>query len=435
MGFPSLVARSVCHRHGGFEPPFDVEQHPTLVGVVSDRLHEQIMANAVKEGPDIEIEHPVLAPTTLASHGQRTMGASPRPHTLQSHLVAVPAVPGRRRLRLRHHRHRHTAQVLPAVLHRHRDPARVLRRGHGPPHRRLDHPTGVWTTQAARNLLLRYGHQLADAQALVRDRASQFIDAFDEIFRTEGCKVLTTPVSTPVANAFAERWIGTLRRELLNRTIIWNRRQLHRSLRTTPPASGPPHRRLDHPSRPPAAPLRPPTRRRPGARARPRQPFIDAFDEIFRTEGCKVLTTPVSTPVANAFAERWIGTLRRELLNRTIHVANSRGSSSTTSITTTRTGPTVPRSATTRRHPPRPARQTPPSRENGPLWRTHQRVPKCRLTSHDTVFGTHRKHLPSQWVRPRTGACDPTAEHGRSADDACAPTQYDLGSPRTLWDT
>ena len=70
---------SVSHRHGGFEPPFDVEQNPTLVGVVSDRLHEQIMANAVKEGPDIEIEHPVLVPTTLASHGQRAVGASPRP--------------------------------------------------------------------------------------------------------------------------------------------------------------------------------------------------------------------------------------------------------------------------------------------------------------------------------------------------------------------
>ena len=70
---------SVSHRHGGFEPPLDVEQHPTLVGVVSDRPHEQIMANAVEEGPDIEIEHPVLAPTTLASHGQRVVGASPRP--------------------------------------------------------------------------------------------------------------------------------------------------------------------------------------------------------------------------------------------------------------------------------------------------------------------------------------------------------------------
>ena len=120
-----------------------------------------------------------------------------------------------------------------------------------------DHPTGVWTTQAARNLLLQHGHQLADAQALVRDRASQFIDAFDEIFRTEGMKILTTPVRTPVANAFAERWIGTLRRELLDRTIIWNRRQLnnlvvdyidhynthrpHRSLDQRPPvATNPP---------------------------------------------------------------------------------------------------------------------------------------------------------------------------------------------------
>ena len=91
-----------------------------------------------------------------------------------------------------------------------------------------DHPTGVWTTQAARNLLLQHGHQLADAQALVRDRASQFIDAFDEIFRTERMKILKTPVRTPVANAFAERWIGTLRRELLDRTIIWNQRQLKR---------------------------------------------------------------------------------------------------------------------------------------------------------------------------------------------------------------
>ena len=60
----------------------------------------------------------------------------------------------------------------------------------------------------------------------MRDRGSQFIRAFDEIFRTEGCKVLKTPIQTPVANAFAERWIGTLRRELLDRTIIWNRRQL-----------------------------------------------------------------------------------------------------------------------------------------------------------------------------------------------------------------
>ncbi len=89
-------------------------------------------------------------------------------------------------------------------------------------------PTGPWTTQAARNLFLHHADQLTSARALVRDRGSQFIDTFDEIFRTEGLKILKTPVRTPVANSFAERWIGTLRRELLDRTIIWNRHQLER---------------------------------------------------------------------------------------------------------------------------------------------------------------------------------------------------------------
>jgi len=87
-------------------------------------------------------------------------------------------------------------------------------------------PTGPWTTQAARNLFGRHSDRLTRARALVRDRGSQFIDSFDEIFRTEGFKILKTPVRTPVANAFAERWIGSLRREVLNRNIIWNRRQL-----------------------------------------------------------------------------------------------------------------------------------------------------------------------------------------------------------------
>ncbi|MFT7649175.1 MAG: putative transposase [Candidatus Poriferisodalaceae bacterium] len=89
-------------------------------------------------------------------------------------------------------------------------------------------PTGHWTTQAARNLFLRHPDRFADTQALVRDRGSQFIDSFDEIFRTEGLKICKTPVRTPVANTFAERWIGTLRRELLDRTIIWNQHQLER---------------------------------------------------------------------------------------------------------------------------------------------------------------------------------------------------------------
>lgn len=75
-----------------------------------------------------------------------------------------------------------------------------------------------------------HSEKLSNAKALVRDRGSQFTRPFDEVFRTEGIKVLKTPVRTPVANSIPERWIGTLRRELLDRTIIWNQRQLQRLL-------------------------------------------------------------------------------------------------------------------------------------------------------------------------------------------------------------
>ncbi|MCB0990099.1 MAG: integrase core domain-containing protein [Acidimicrobiales bacterium] len=92
-------------------------------------------------------------------------------------------------------------------------------------------PTGEWTTQAARNLFMSHAERLEGARALVRDRGSQFVDAFDEAFRTEGFKILKTPVRVPVANTFAERWIGSIRRELLDRTIVWNRQQLERLVR------------------------------------------------------------------------------------------------------------------------------------------------------------------------------------------------------------
>ena len=116
-----------------------------------------------------------------------------------------------------------------------------------------NHPTGVWVTQAARNPFLRHADRLAGTRALARDRTNQFIDAFDEIFRTKRTKILKTPVRTPVANAFAERWTGTLRRELLDRTITWNRRQLNKLVvdYIDHYNTHQPHRSLDQ--RPPAA--------------------------------------------------------------------------------------------------------------------------------------------------------------------------------------
>jgi putative transposase len=76
-------------------------------------------------------------------------------------------------------------------------------------------PTGAWTTQAARNLLMGCDRRI---RFLVRDGAGQFIAAFDDVFRSDGATIIRTPPYTPVANAYAERWIGTVRRELLDRT-------------------------------------------------------------------------------------------------------------------------------------------------------------------------------------------------------------------------
>jgi putative transposase len=86
-------------------------------------------------------------------------------------------------------------------------------------------PTGDWTTQAARGLMMRAEPRI---QFLIRDGAGQFAGAFDEIFRSDGATIIRTPPYTPVANAYAERWVGTVRRELCDRTLIWNHRHLER---------------------------------------------------------------------------------------------------------------------------------------------------------------------------------------------------------------
>ena len=89
-------------------------------------------------------------------------------------------------------------------------------------------PTGAWTTQAARNLMMCYDRTI---RFLIRDGTGEFIMAFDEIFRSDGTIIIRTPPRTPVANAYAERFVGTVRRELLDRTLVWNRRQLEQLLR------------------------------------------------------------------------------------------------------------------------------------------------------------------------------------------------------------
>jgi putative transposase len=84
------------------------------------------------------------------------------------------------------------------------------------------HPTGEWTTQQARNLLLDLGDEAHRVKFMIRDRSSNFTAAFDAILADAGIQTVLCNVRTPRMNAIAERWIGGCRRELLDRTLIWN---------------------------------------------------------------------------------------------------------------------------------------------------------------------------------------------------------------------
>jgi putative transposase len=91
-------------------------------------------------------------------------------------------------------------------------------------------PTGAWVAQQARNLS--FTGVFERVRFLIHDRDSKFTAAFDEIFRSEGIKILHTPVRAPQANAYAERFVRTVRGECLDWLLILGRRHLERVLRT-----------------------------------------------------------------------------------------------------------------------------------------------------------------------------------------------------------
>src|SRR6266540_1659971 len=92
-------------------------------------------------------------------------------------------------------------------------------------------PDGAWVTQQARNLLMALDGRQQPFRLLIHDRDRKFSRSFDEVFRSEAIEVIKTPVQAPNANAYAERWVRTLRSDCLDRCLILSGRHLDHLLR------------------------------------------------------------------------------------------------------------------------------------------------------------------------------------------------------------
>ena len=106
-------------------------------------------------------------------------------------------------------------------------------------------PDSAWVTQQARNLAV--GERLTGVRFVIRDRDSKFTCPFDAVLRSDGVRIIETPIRAPRANAFAERWVRTVRTECLDWMLIFGRRHLERILRiyTGHYNGGRPHRGLE----------------------------------------------------------------------------------------------------------------------------------------------------------------------------------------------
>lgn len=133
-------------------------------------------------------------------------------------------------------------------------------------------PDAAWMAQQARNLLMNLDDRGQRVRFLIHDRDTKFTQAFEGIFRSEGIGIIRTPIRAPNANAYAERWVGSVRRECLDRLLIFGPRHLEHVLRVYVCHFNQhrPHRALDlrapdaeiGSNPPPVAPLRPPNIRR-----------------------------------------------------------------------------------------------------------------------------------------------------------------------------
>jgi transposase InsO family protein len=94
-----------------------------------------------------------------------------------------------------------------------------------------EHPSGAFVTQVARNLVGDLSQRGRSIKFLIRDRDTKFTTTFEEVFRSEGIRVIKTPIRSPRANAYAEHWVRTVRTECLDWLLIVGHRHLERILR------------------------------------------------------------------------------------------------------------------------------------------------------------------------------------------------------------
>ncbi|HYV80170.1 MAG TPA: integrase core domain-containing protein [Streptosporangiaceae bacterium] len=116
------------------------------------------------------------------------------------------------------------------------------------------HPIQSWVVQQARNLLMDLEDAKTSVKFVLHDRDASFTTAFDAVFQAAGARVVRSAIQAPRMNSIMERWIGSCRRELLDRTLAWNQRHLMAVLREYEGFYNThrPHRTLNQ-----AAPLRP----------------------------------------------------------------------------------------------------------------------------------------------------------------------------------
>jgi hypothetical protein len=91
-------------------------------------------------------------------------------------------------------------------------------------------PNGRWVAQQARQLIWQFEETGTQFRCLIRDNDSNYTDSFDTVFESQGTRVIPTPLQAPNANAVAERWVRSVRQEILDHVLIINEAHLRRVL-------------------------------------------------------------------------------------------------------------------------------------------------------------------------------------------------------------